>query len=429
MPRVVPVIMFVLFFLVGLNFATPLKTCYATSGETGLCLEASNCSATSFQEEGLCPDSTVCCYNASEDHRRVLASSTTNLSPCAGISSDRNGLLQAAYMIANKPVRYSQGRMRWSGIDQHVCPNGHNYMPAADCSALVSWVYWTAFGNGPDFVNFQGWHAGTADAPGRSVSVKNAVPGDIFLHGRPVNHVTLYMGNGKVLSHGSPNHPPRIQDMCAGFGCPTGVIQHLPPIHPHTPPTDAPPDEPEPEPPVVPVTPPPRRRPRIPRTPRVPRVPVLPLPTDTDTDPGSPTDHVEEPRWKVPQDWPAWVQVLFLVFSFALGVLLSLLVCFGSSVCFCFRCCRKEEDVPADQYLAWKYAVMAAKPENSFDPHMDWCVKVDKTPLDAGDWASPNRGDPAQDRDALVGQYEYSLMVPDEEKARNMKSPERSFGG
>eukprot|EP00808_Paulinella_micropora_P031300 g10143.t1 len=156
---------------------------------------------------------------------------SSQLAECPGITSDRAGLMAAAHWIANKPVGYSQSASRWSGIDLHICPGGDRVIPWADCSSLVTWVYWTAFGKGPDFVNAKNWRAGTADVE-TLVPVSKAVPGDIFLHGNPIWHVTMYMGNGKVLSHGSPKHPPRIQDMCAGFGCPVKVIQHLPPIWP-----------------------------------------------------------------------------------------------------------------------------------------------------------------------------------------------------
>eukprot|EP00808_Paulinella_micropora_P017180 g82728.t1 len=158
-----------------------------------------------------------------------------SLAECEGITSDRAGLLAAAIWIAEKPVTYSQAMdKRWSGIDKHICP-GDKHMFYADCSSLVTWVYWTAFGKGPDFVNAKNWKAGTVDFESHLISLSQAVPGDIFLHGKPIRHVTMYMGNGKVLSHGSTKHPPRIQDMCAGFGCPVKVIQHLPPEMPTAP--------------------------------------------------------------------------------------------------------------------------------------------------------------------------------------------------
>eukprot|EP00808_Paulinella_micropora_P011303 g69760.t1 len=161
-----------------------------------------------------------------------------------GVSSDREGILKVANYIANKPVKYTQQpSRRWSGIQKKVCPHEGHYMPFADCSGLVSWVYWTAFGKGHDFVNGLGWQGGftgTMRSTGRGniVPFSKALPGDILLHGNRWGqpyHVTIYMGNHMVLSHGSKAHPPRIQDMCAGFGCPIAVIQYLPKTsHPHT---------------------------------------------------------------------------------------------------------------------------------------------------------------------------------------------------
>ena len=38
---------------------------------------------------------------------------------------------------------------------------------------------------------------------GRSVSLKSAKPGDLFFYGRPISHVGIYLGGGKMV------HAPR----------------------------------------------------------------------------------------------------------------------------------------------------------------------------------------------------------------------------
>lgn len=69
----------------------------------------------------------------------------------------------------------------------------------ADCSSFVSWIFWTTFGEWPDYLNNQNWAAGytgTMYAMGRDhpVSAANRQKGDVVLYGTPtVNHATLYV--------------------------------------------------------------------------------------------------------------------------------------------------------------------------------------------------------------------------------------------
>eukprot|EP00808_Paulinella_micropora_P017957 g41615.t1 len=213
------------------------RTCRVGRYE-GECIRSSLCEAPRIKAAGQCggSDSDVqCCYDNNETTFLEHQMPGADFAMCEGISSDRAGILKAAHHIVDKPVKYSQRSGRWSGIDGHVCPTAGKYMPYADCSSLVTWVYWTAFGKGVDFVNGQNWKAGYSGVmgfKGKHVSLDEAEPGDIFLHGHPINHATIYLGGRQVLSLGSPKHYPRIQDMCNGFGCPVTVIQHLP-VFPH----------------------------------------------------------------------------------------------------------------------------------------------------------------------------------------------------
>ena len=67
----------------------------------------------------------------------------------------------------NKELTDSRGQSqyqiaRWTGITQNVCPN--NIPPITDAAAIVSWLYYTAFGKGPDMLNGNkppgGWGSG-----------------------------------------------------------------------------------------------------------------------------------------------------------------------------------------------------------------------------------------------------------------------------
>jgi len=133
--------------------------------------------------------------------------------PC-NVAPTRQGITAAAMWAVNSKqyITYSQSATRWSGINNRVCPYS-KVPPIADCSSFVSWLFWSAFGNGNDFVNGQNWKAGytgTMGSHGRSVSLANARPGDIVLYGSsPYNHATLYVGNNKVVSFGK-NGPAQL---------------------------------------------------------------------------------------------------------------------------------------------------------------------------------------------------------------------------
>jgi len=88
-----------------------------------------------------------------------------------------------------------------------VCPP--QAPPFSDCSSAVTWCYWTVFGNGPDFINGASWTAGytgTQISHGKEVTLAEAQVGDLVFYGKAhndINHVAMYIGTNKVISHGS----------------------------------------------------------------------------------------------------------------------------------------------------------------------------------------------------------------------------------
>ena len=126
--------------------------------------------------------------------------------PC-NVAPNRQAIAAAAMWAVNSKqyISYSQSPSRWSGISQRVCPYSR-VPPVADCSSFVSWLYWSAFGKGNDFLNGANWSAGytgTMGNHGTPVSLANARPGDVVLYGQaPYDHATLYVGNNKVVSFG-----------------------------------------------------------------------------------------------------------------------------------------------------------------------------------------------------------------------------------
>ncbi len=68
----------------------------------------------------------------------------------------------------------------------------------------MTWIYWTVYGAGPDFLNGEDWKAGytgSMQSHGRVIQFKDIQPGDLVFYANPA-HVTMYMGGGKVVSHG-----------------------------------------------------------------------------------------------------------------------------------------------------------------------------------------------------------------------------------
>lgn len=161
------------------------------------------------------------------------------------ITATRAGLVKAlrALKASGRSITYSQSTTRWSGIDRYVCPN--NVPSAADCSSFVAWIYWTAFGKGPDYLmnrsadqawkgpwgntdtikrsayarklssNPADWQAGEClrercssrlcwrYKPGQVSCSCAPAAGDLIFTKTPSDHVVIYLGDGEVASFGS----------------------------------------------------------------------------------------------------------------------------------------------------------------------------------------------------------------------------------
>ncbi|CAG8530199.1 8934_t:CDS:1 [Paraglomus brasilianum] len=120
---------------------------------------------------------------------------------CGAVTATRDGLKAAALWTvqSQKTIQYTQDiPTRWSGIDNHTCP--FTDVPAyADCSSFVTWLYWSAFGLGPDYLNGENWSAGYTGSMGTNgitVSLTDAQPGGVVLYGvPPYDHAVMYIGD------------------------------------------------------------------------------------------------------------------------------------------------------------------------------------------------------------------------------------------
>lgn len=130
------------------------------------------------------------------------------------VRSAVNLALQAAVLgLHHAPeIHYTQGDLRWQGIDRNRKAWRGEYPNYADCSAYVTWCLWNGLDHfhHSDTVNGQNWRAGytgTLLEHGRRVG--SPIPGDVIIYGSswPGEHTALYTGGGLVVSHGSEAAP------------------------------------------------------------------------------------------------------------------------------------------------------------------------------------------------------------------------------
>jgi len=136
----------------------------------------------------------------------ILCSSLDPRRCSSSPAATRDGLVGVAVTTVGKHIDYTESTPRWSGIVDGLCPP--SVPPTADCSAFVTWLYWTTFGKYPDYLNNENWSAGYTGSMesspyGVERSLDAALPGDIVLYGRPtISHVALYIGNSEVIEFG-----------------------------------------------------------------------------------------------------------------------------------------------------------------------------------------------------------------------------------
>jgi cell wall-associated NlpC family hydrolase len=96
---------------------------------------------------------------------------------------------------------------------------GTNPKTGLDCSGLTQLVY-SKFGVDLPRVSYQQAKAGTAVA-----SMADAKPGDLLAFGKPVHHVAIYIGDGKMVEAPRPGKDVRISDV---WETPSAIRRVLP---------------------------------------------------------------------------------------------------------------------------------------------------------------------------------------------------------
>lgn len=143
----------------------------------------------------------------------------------SGLSDDhaahaRSLIIKAAHtMVSHKSeIHYSQGGNRWEGIANRLTITKGQYPKHCDCSSTTTWMLWDALARPygvRDLVNHTNWRAGYTGTQYRSgkavVHDKNLKIGDLIFYGTQgggvPEHVAIYVGGGKVFSHGSEGGP------------------------------------------------------------------------------------------------------------------------------------------------------------------------------------------------------------------------------
>jgi len=127
--------------------------------------------------------------------------------------------MSARAMVKGKRrVHYTQSPVRWSGIHNELTITAGNFPVYCDCSSTATWMLWDAIHRTygvRDLVNGTDWKSGWTGSMYRRgklvVHDKNLKIGDLIFYGDQgggiPEHVAVYVGGGKVFSHGSEGGP------------------------------------------------------------------------------------------------------------------------------------------------------------------------------------------------------------------------------
>jgi len=119
----------------------------------------------------------------------------------------RDKIVAAATFGYNKRayIHYTQSSLRMYGVKHHIKPPGIPYYE--DCSSFATWTYYVAGLPDPNRLGYNGYGFTGTLATNRSRTY-TPKPGDLAFYGYyPYSHVTIYIGNGRCISHGNEYGP------------------------------------------------------------------------------------------------------------------------------------------------------------------------------------------------------------------------------
>ncbi len=126
-----------------------------------------------------------------------------------GEAGVRRRIVLVAHLGVEKraQIHYTQDNRRMVGVRHAIVPPR---VPAwEDCSSFATWCYWAAGAPDPNGLGYNGFgYTGTQIQNGSETA--DPRPGDLCFYGPSrsrITHVTLYAGNGRVVSHGREEGP------------------------------------------------------------------------------------------------------------------------------------------------------------------------------------------------------------------------------
>lgn len=123
----------------------------------------------------------------------------------------RKKIAKAAHTgyVNRDDIGYTQvAGARWDGITNHR--NLPDFPRSADCSSFAIWCYWAAGADDPNGTLYRGGWSGSLMQRGEEVKIADARVGDLAFYGpsrSDIGHVTVYVGNGRCVSHGQESGP------------------------------------------------------------------------------------------------------------------------------------------------------------------------------------------------------------------------------
>jgi peptidoglycan hydrolase-like protein with peptidoglycan-binding domain len=99
-------------------------------------------------------------------------------------------------------INYTQGPSRMYGVRHKLRPPA---IPTwEDCSSFSTWCYWGAGVPDPNGLGYNGYgYTGTLSRNGERTSSPKKGDLAFYGYGWPYNHVVVYIGEGRCISHGS----------------------------------------------------------------------------------------------------------------------------------------------------------------------------------------------------------------------------------
>ena len=148
-----------------------------------------------------------------ESHRHLMRYFDAYGAYLMGLSKGETPAITSRQRVANEAVwgYNNRGQIHYAQVrPMRMLDMGHRLPQTGDCSEFATVCYKRASCPDPNARLFDGaGYTGTLAQHGRLVSLSQARPGDLVLYGGgwPYHHVAVYVGFGRVVSHGSEGGP------------------------------------------------------------------------------------------------------------------------------------------------------------------------------------------------------------------------------